>query len=99
MRRFQDVINAEARGLFSDTEWTTAYKGHLHYKAEDLKDKAGRLHIQAYSPSRVDDWHRQNAHVEARKRIQLHMIEPQTPTDTTFSFAVKRCGLAIVRFQ
>ena len=87
MRRFQDVINAEARGLLADTTWTTVYTGHLHHKAQDLKDKAGRLHIQASSPSPDDDWHRSEAHVGARKRMQLHMVEPETSTDTTFSLA------------
>ena len=87
MRRFQDVLNAEARSKLSSTTWTTVYTGHLHHKAQDLKDKAGRLHIQASSPSPDDDWHRSEAHVGARKHVQLHMVDPETATDTTFSVA------------
>lgn len=88
MRRFQDVINAEARGLLAETEWTTVFSGHLHHKAEDLKDVAGRLHIQASSPAPDDEWHRANAHVGARKAVQVHMLEPDAASDTTFGLAV-----------
>lgn len=86
--QFRNTISAEARSLLSKTQWSTVYMTHLHHKAQDPKDKAGRLHMQGSSPSLADDGHRQQAYFGARKRVHLHTMEAYTPTDTTFGVAV-----------
>jgi hypothetical protein len=87
MRKIGDTITAEARQLIGQTLYTTLYTGHLHFRASDVIDESGRLQVQASSPSPDDDYHHGEMYVSARKTLQMHLLEPDTVMDATFSLA------------
>jgi 3',5'-cyclic AMP phosphodiesterase CpdA len=87
LKRIGDIITAEARSLLGETRYTTVYLGHLHFQAKDLEDISGRLTQQAPAPKRADRWHEKKGHVGSRKALQMHLIEPDSVNDATFSLA------------
>jgi hypothetical protein len=87
MQRFGDLITSEARQLLGETRYTAVYTGHRHHIAKDTEDISGRLMQQAPAPKRTDTWHDREGYVGARKALQMHLLEPHTVSDATFSLA------------